>query len=80
MISAPLRPAQTKSTAATPSVKTQGHLALLEWDETLPSVTAAAPQPFGLRKPSVMDRCYDGGTVVLLAVSALALAASLCRF
>ena len=83
MISAPLRPTQkksteTKSTEATPSVKTQGHLALLEWDETLP--TAAAPGAFGPRKKSLLDRCYEGGTLVLLAVTAAALAASLCQF
>ena len=77
MISAPLRPTQTKSTETTPSVKTQGHLALLEWDETLP---AAAPSAFGPRKKSVIDRCYEGGTLVLIAVTAAALAASLCRF
>ncbi len=79
MISAPLRPIQTTSTETTPSVKTQGHLALLEWDETLP-VPAAAPSTFGPHKKSLLDRCYEGGTLVLLAVTAAALAASLCRF
>ncbi len=77
MISAPLRPTQAKPTETTPSVKTQGHLALLEWEETLP---AAAPQSFGPRKKSLLDRWYEGGTAVLLAVTAAALAASLCRF
>lgn len=81
MISAPLRPTQTKATGTkatetTPSVKTQGHLALLEWDETLPSA-AAAPSTFGPRPKSLMDRCFDGGTLVLLAVTAVALAAAL---
>ena len=76
MISAPLRPAQT--TTSTPSVKTQGHLALLEWDETLPSL--AAPKPFGPKPRTFADRCYDGGTLILLAVSAGAMAVSLVRF
>ncbi len=75
MISAPLRPTETKSTKVTPSVKTQGHLALLEWDETLPS--AAAPRAFGPRTKSLLDRCYEGGTLVLLAVTVAALAAAL---
>lgn len=75
MISAPLRPTQKKSMETTPSVKTHGHLALLEWDETLPS--AAAPRAFGPRKKSLMDRCYEGGTLVLLAVTVAALAAAL---
>ena len=73
MISAPLRPTQTKPTETAPSVKTQGHLALLEWDEILP----AAPETFGPRKKSVTDRCYEGGTLVLLAVTVAALAAAL---
>ena len=81
MISAPLRPAQKKSTETktaetTPSVKTQGHLALLEWDKTLPTA-AAAPSAFGPRPKSLTDRCYEGGTLVLLAVTVAALAAAL---
>lgn len=76
MISAPLRPTQTKATETTPSVKTQGHLALLEWDETLPTA-AAAPRAFGPRPKSLLDRCYESGTLVLLAVTAAALAAAL---
>jgi len=83
MISAPLRTTKTQtapSEPATPSVKTHGHLALLEWDETLPTAPAAAPKPFGLHPRSFMDRCYDAGTLVLLAVSAGALLASLARF
>lgn len=76
MISAPLRPTQTKSTETTPSVKTQGHLALLEWDETLPAAPAA-PSTFGPHKKSLLDRCYEGGTLILLAVTAAAVAAAL---
>lgn len=79
MISAPLR-TTTSQTETSPSVKTHGHLALLEWEETLPRITAAAPSTFGPKKKSVMDHCYDGGTAVLMLVSAVALAASLCRF
>lgn len=77
MISAPLRPAPlSEPVETTPSVKTQGHLALLEWDETLPTA-AAAPRVFGPRKKSLTDRCYEGGTLVLLAVTVAALAAAL---
>ncbi len=77
MISAPLRPTESNKSAETaPSVKTQGHLALLEWDETLPAAPAV-PSAFGPRKKSLMDRCYEGGTLVLLAVTAAALAAAL---
>ena len=76
MISAPLRPAQT--TTSTPSVKTQGHLALLEWNETLP--VPAEPKPFGPKPRTFADRCYDGGTLILFAVSAAAMALSLARF
>ncbi len=75
MISAPLRPT-TPQTETTPSVKTQGHLALLEWDETLPTATTA-PSVFGPRRRSLLDRCYEGGTLVLLAVTVAALAAAL---
>ena len=76
MISAPLRPTQSNTSAeTTPSVKTQGHLALLEWDDTLPR--PAAPGTFGPRPKSLLDRCYEGGTLVLLAVTAAALAAAL---
>ena len=73
MTSAPLRTTSTQ-TETTPSVKTHGHLALLEWEETLP---AAAPKPFGPHKKSLLDRCYEGGTLVLLAVTVAALAAAL---
>jgi len=75
MISAPLR---TSQTTLAPSVKTHGHLALLEWDETLPM--PAEPTPFGSKPRSVVDRCYDAGTLVLLAVSVGAMALSLARF
>ncbi len=72
MTSAPLRTPKTPET--TPSIKTQGHLALLEWDETLP---AAALKSFGPHPKSLLDRCFEGGTLVLLAVTAAALAAAL---
>ena len=76
MISTPTRPTQpNKSAEMTPSIKTQGHLALLEWDETMPSPAAASA--FGPHKKSLMDRCYEGGTLILLAVTAAALAAAL---
>ncbi len=73
MISAPLRSTQT---AQKPSVKTHGHLALLEWNETVP---AAPPVPFGPKRRSLADRCCDGGTLVLLAVTAGAALVSLAR-
>lgn len=75
MTSAPLRSTQT---SLAPSVKTHGHLALLEWDETLSVL--AKPTPFGPKPRSVMDRCYDAGTLILLAISAGAMAVSLARF
>ena len=73
MTSAPLR-TTTETTDTTPSVKTHGHLALLEWEETLP---IAAPKSFGPKKKSLLDRCYEGSTLVLLAVTVAALAAAL---
>ena len=87
MTSAPLRPTQTAE--AVPNIKTRGHLALIEWDDA-PLRFAPAPveaaraaavnQPFGPKKRSLADRCYDGGILALLAVTAAALAASLGRF
>ena len=75
MISAPLR---TTQNTLTPSIKIHGHLALLEWDETLP--VPAPPKPFGSKPRTFADRCYDGGTLILLAVSAGAMLVSLARF
>ncbi|MGI4792256.1 MAG: hypothetical protein ACRYFS_25810 [Janthinobacterium lividum] len=77
MISAPLR----ETLNSKPSIKTHGHLALLEWDDkALPVAPAKSiPADFPIRK-SVMDRCYDGGVIVLMAVSIAAMAASLARF
>ncbi len=60
--------------------KTQGHLALLEWDNSLPGASGGSPRCFGPRRKSQMDRCYDGGTLALLAVTVAALAVSLARF
>ena len=75
MISAPLR---TPHLEESPSVKTHGHLALLEWDEMLPS-TPPTPFPKPVRK-SVIGRCYDSGTALLFVITVAALVASLCRF
>jgi hypothetical protein len=80
MISAPLRNPQLKNVT---SVKTHAHLALLEWEETLPSIAPIAAQPSGSpihKSKTAMDRCYEGGTAVLFAATIAALAASLCRF
>jgi hypothetical protein len=84
MISAPLRTPQLKNVT---SVKTHAHLALLEWEEALPSIApiiapiAAQPSGSPIRKSkTAMDRCYEGGTAVLFAATIAALAASLCRF
>ncbi len=86
MITAPLRPIEEFE--AKSSVKTRGHLVLLEWDDA-PLHFAPAPakpaapavaQSFGPKPRSLADRCYDGGILALLAVTAAALAASLCRF
>ena len=78
MISAPLR--TTETAAAKSSIKTHGHLALMEWDETVPSAASAAAQSFHhATRRTVLDRCYEGGTVVLFAATVAALAASLCR-
>ena len=76
MISAPLRSTQTAQIQTKPSIKTHGHLALLEWNETVP---AAPPAPFGPKRRSLADRCCDGGTLVLLAVTAGAALVSLAR-
>ena len=73
-----IAPLRTSQTTLAPSVKTQGHLALLEWEETLP--LPADKAPFGPRPRTFVDRCYDAGTLILLAVSAGAMAVSLARF
>ena len=81
MISAPLRTPHLNESK--PTVKTHGHLALLEWDQTQTSAIPIAAQPAGspIRKSkSTMDRCYEGGTVVLFAATVAALAVRLCRF
>jgi hypothetical protein len=80
MISAPIRTPQLKNVT---SVKTHAHLALLEWEETLPSLAPIAAQPSGspiLKSKTMMDRCYEGGTAILFVTTIAALAASLCRF
>ncbi len=80
MISGPTRPhplqEQIKETA---SIKTRGHLSLLEWDETLPA-SAAAPSFKNPTRRTILNRCYDGGTIILFIATIAALAASLCRF
>ena len=79
MTSAPLRAAETA--AAKPNIKTHGHLALVEWEDTLPSATSPAAPSF--RHPTrrtVLDRFYEGGTVILFFATIAALAVSLCRF
>ena len=83
MISAPLRTPETTKTK--PSLKTHGHLALLDWDEEwdtqTPRTTAAHAKKLAdpVRR-SALDRCYDGGILVLMAVTVAALAVSLGNF
>jgi hypothetical protein len=73
MISTRVERAQ-KTTEKEPRIKTCGHLALLEWDEkALAAMTAPT-------RKSVMDRCYDGGVLVLIAAIIAAIAASLGQF
>lgn len=76
MITAPARPQPLQETK--PAVKTQGHLALLEWEEQ-PVPTAAPPVETPLYRRA-SDRWYTGGTLLLFATTIAALAASLCRF
>jgi len=76
MISAPTRPQPFQEAV---SIKTRGHLALLEWDETLPA-PAAAPSFKNPTRRTILDRCYDGGTIILFIATIAALAASFCRF
>ena len=70
-----------KMTETNASIKTQGHLALLEWDETAPSMVEMSAKHFGdPNRRSLMDRCYNAGTLVLMAVTVAGLAASLFGF
>ena len=78
MITAPARPQPIQEL---PSIKTQGHLALLEWNETLPQPVSTVSNSFkNPTRRTPCDRCYEGGTIVLFAATVAALAASLCRF
>ena len=61
----------------TASVKTRGHLALLEWEQPAPAATPSRKTPIYRRTG---DRWYAGGTLLLLVTTVAALAASLCRF
>lgn len=79
MITAPARPQPLQETK--PTVKTHGHLALMEWNETLPQPVSTASH--SLKHPTrrtLCDRCYKAGTIVLFVSTVAALAASLCRF
>ncbi len=78
MISAPPRPQPlSEPVKETASVKTRGHLALLEWEDQ-PVPTAAPPNETPIYRRT-LDRCYTGGTLVLFVTTIAALAASLCR-
>lgn len=78
MITASNRPqplSEQRNDSAT--VKTRGHLALLEWAEQ--AVPAAAPPVEMPLHRRTLDRCYAAGTLLLFAATIAALAASLCR-
>jgi len=83
MITAPPRPQplqdQTKQEQMkeTASVKTRGHLALLEWEERPVPIAAPLAETPIYRRTS--DRWYTGGTLLLFVTTIAALAASLCR-
>ncbi len=74
MTTAPTRPQPLQDTA---SIKTHGHLALLEWEER-PVPTAALPIEIPLYRRT-LDRWYTGSTLLLFVTTIAALAASLCR-
>lgn len=59
------------------SIKTRGHLALLEWEEQ-PAPAALPPMETATRR-TFLDRCYTGGTLLLFVTTIAALAVSLCR-
>ena len=78
MTTAPTRPqplSEQSETAA--SVKTRGHLALMEW-EGQPAPAAAPPVKTPIYRRTG-DRWYTGGTLLLFVTTLAALAASLCR-
>lgn len=77
MTDAPARP-QPLPEQAPRSAKTRGHLMLLEWSDAPP----AAPQPPAPAWPArrALSRCYEAGTVLLIAGTLAALVASICRF
>ena len=72
---------QTLPIATQPRVRERGHLVLVDWEGVSPTApapahTAAKPSP--LRRTWV-DRAFDRGFLVLLAVTALGAAASLVQ-
>ncbi len=74
MTTAPNRPQPLQDMT---SIKTRGHLALLEWEERpVPTAAPSLETPIYRR---TLDRWYTGGTLLLFVTTIAALAASLCR-
>ena len=80
MISAPLRTAKTQTNKTTSSVKTHGHLALMEWEDLPSTQTTTTPSFKSPTRRTGLDRCYDGGTAILFVVTVGSLIVTLCRF
>ena len=78
MTTAPTRPQPlSEHRNDTATVKTRGHLALLEWEQ--PAAAAVPPMKTPIYRRTG-DRWYTGGTLLLFVTTLAALAASLCRF
>jgi len=72
---------QSPTTASQPRTRERGHLVLVDWEGVSPTAPAPArttAQTNPLRRTWV-DRAFDRGFLVLLAVTALGAAASLVQ-
>ena len=76
-----LEQTQNQPIAPLPRTRERGHLTLVDWEGVAPTAPAPvrpAVKPSSLRRTWV-DRAYDRAFLVLLAVTALGVAASLVQ-
>lgn len=66
----------TQETA--PRTRARGHLSLVEWNGEMvqQAPKAAAPKPTDPIRRTIIDRLYEGGALLLMAATALAVVAS----
>lgn len=81
--SQPTSQSKSQPMVAAPRVRERGHLTLVDWEGVAPSAPAplrTAPRlPASPLRRTWVDRAYDRAFLVLLAVTALGVAASLVQ-